>query len=250
MTSPHYPAASANGIATIAALIGDPARANILSALMGGQALTAGELSWHAGVGAPTTSGHLAKLSEAGLLVMERQGRHRYYRLASADIAQAMESLMALAATGPRRHRPPGPKDEALRTARTCYDHLAGRLGTALAGSLDARGHVILGDGGALITEVGRDFLVGLGAGLGAALADRNDGGAAGGRRPLCRVCLDWSERRHHLAGRLGAALLTCSLERGWIARIPDSRAVAITESGNQAFSAVFGITAEHLAPK
>lgn len=246
MTSSHYPAASANDIATIAALIGDPARANILSALMGGQALTAGELSWHAGVGAPTTSGHLAKLSEAGLLVMERQGRHRYYRLASADIAQAMESLMALAATGPRRHRPPGPKDEALRMARTCYDHLAGRLGIALAGSLDARGHVILGDGGALLTEAGRDFLTSQGV----ALADRNDGGAAGGRRPLCRVCLDWSERRHHLAGRLGAALLTCSLERGWIARIPDSRAVAITESGSQAFSTVFGITADHLAPK
>ncbi len=249
MSNPPCPAASANDIATIAALIGDPARANILSALMGGQALTAGELSWHAGVGAPTTSGHLAKLSEAGLLVMERQGRHRYYRLASADIAHTMESLMALAATGPRRHRPPGPKDEALRTARTCYDHLAGRLGTALAGSLDARGHVIVGDGGALVTEAGRDFLAGLGAGLGAVLADGNGDGAGGGR-PLCRVCLDWSERRHHLAGRLGAALLTCSLERGWIARIPDSRAVTITDAGKQAFSTVFGITAEHLAPK
>ncbi|WP_109096142.1 helix-turn-helix transcriptional regulator [Azospirillum sp. TSH64] len=241
MTSPPFPLASANGIATIAALIGDPARANILSALMGGQALTAGELSWHAGVGAATTSGHLAKMSEAGLLAMERQGRHRYYRLASPDIAQAMESLMAVAAAGPRRHRPPGPKDEALRTARTCYDHLAGRLGTKLADRLNERGFVILGDGGALVTDDGRDFL----GGLGLAIPD------AGGRhRPLCRVCLDWSERRHHLAGRLGAALLTCSLERGWIARSPDSRAVTITDAGNREYATIFGITPEHLAAK
>jgi len=241
MTSPPLPLASANGIATVAALIGDPARANILSALMGGQALTAGELSWRAGVGAATTSGHLAKMSEAGLLVMERQGRHRYYRLASPDIAQAMESLMAVAAAGPQRHRPPGPKDEALRTARTCYDHLAGRLGTKLADRLNERGLVILGDGGALVTDDGRDFL----GGLGLAFPD-----AGGHRRPLCRVCLDWSERRHHLAGRLGAALLTCSLERGWIIRSPDSRAVTITETGGKEFATIFGITAEHLTAK
>ncbi|MBK1841312.1 helix-turn-helix transcriptional regulator [Azospirillum sp. YIM B02556] len=239
MTSQPLPIASANGIATIAALIGDPARANILSALMGGQALTAGELAWHAGVGAPTTSGHLAKLSEAGLLAVERQGRHRYYRLASPDIAQVMESLMAVATAGPRRHRPPGPKDEALRTARTCYDHLAGRLGTTLADRMNERGLVILGDGGALVTGSGHDFL----SGLGLAFPD-----AGGTRRPLCRVCLDWSERRSHLAGRLGAALLSCSLERGWIVRIPDSRAVAITEAGSQGFATVFGITPELLA--
>ncbi len=239
MTS--QPIASANAIATIAALIGDPARANILSALMGGQALTAGELSWHAGVGAPTTSGHLAKLTEAGLLEVERQGRHRYYRLASHDIAQAMESLMAVATAGPRRHRPPGPKDEALRAARTCYDHLAGRLGTALADRLNELGLVILGDGGALVTEEGRGFLDGLG------LRFPESGES---RRPLCRACLDWSERRPHLAGRLGAALLTCSLERGWIVRIPDSRAVTITDAGSKGFAMVFGITPDHLAPK
>ena len=239
MTS--QPIASANAIAIIAALIGDPARANILSALMGGQALTAGELSWHAGVGAPTTSGHLAKLTEAGLLEVERQGRHRYYRLASPDIAQAMESLMAVATAGPRRHRPPGPKDEALRAARTCYDHLAGRLGTALADRLNDLGLVILGDGGALVTEEGRGFLDGLG------LRFPESGES---RRPLCRTCLDWSERRPHLAGRLGAALLTCSLERGWIVRIPDSRAVTITDAGSEGFATVFGITPEHLAPK
>lgn len=239
MTS--QPIASANAIATIAALIGDPARANILSALMGGQALTAGELSWHAGVGAPTTSGHLAKLTEAGLLAVERQGRHRYYRLASPDIAQAMESLMAVATAGPRRHRPSGPKDEALRTARTCYDHLAGRLGTALADRLNDLGFVILGEGGALVTEEGRGFL----GGLGLTFPD-----SGGGRRPLCRACLDWSERRPHLAGRLGAALLSCSLERGWIIRIPDSRAVTITDAGSKEFATMFGITPEHLAPK
>ena len=235
------PIASANAIATIAALIGDPARANILSALMGGQALTAGELCWHAGVGAPTTSGHLAKLTEAGLLAVERQGRHRYYRLASPVIAQAMESLMAVATAGPPRHRPPGPKDEALRAARTCYDHLAGRLGTALADRLSDLRLVIIGDGGALVTDDGRDFL----AGLGLTFPE-----AGGNHRPLCRTCLDWSERRPHLAGQLGAALLTCSLERSWIARMPGSRAVTITDAGSKGFAMVFGITPEHLAPK
>ncbi|MET0527898.1 MAG: helix-turn-helix transcriptional regulator, partial [Microvirga sp.] len=114
------PMVSGNTLAEIAALIGDVARANILSALMDGRALTAGELAWHSGVSASTTSGHLAKLSEANLIALERQGRHRYYRLASPEVAHAIEALMAVASFGPRRHRPVGPKDEALRNARTC----------------------------------------------------------------------------------------------------------------------------------
>ncbi|MCG5241777.1 ArsR/SmtB family transcription factor [Azospirillum doebereinerae] len=228
--------ASGNSIAEIAALIGDPARANILSALMGGQALTAGELAWHAGVGAPTTSGHLAKLAGAGLLALEKQGRHRYYRLASPEIAQAMEALMALAASGPKRHRPVGPKDEALRAARTCYDHLAGRLGIALADALHAQGHVVLADGTGVVTAAGRRFLDDFGIGLGTELT---------GRRPLCRTCLDWSERRPHLAGRLGAGLLDRSLALGWIARVPDSRAVSVTAEGREGFAATFGIPPE-----
>lgn len=223
--------ASGTSIAEIAALIGDTARANMLAALMGGQALTAGELTWHAGVGASTASGHLAKLADSGLLAVEKQGRHRYYRLASPDIAHAMEALMAVAATGPKRHRPVGPKDEALRAARTCYDHLAGRLGISIADALCARGHVILADGGGVVTDAGRRFLGDLGIDLG------SDGPR---RRPLCRTCLDWSERRPHLAGRLGAKLLDRTLELGWILRSSDSRAVTITPAGLRGFAATF----------
>ena len=228
--------ASANTLAETAAMIGDPARANILLALMDGRALTAGELAWHAGVSAQTTSGHLAKLAEARLVVVARRGRHRYHRLASVEAAQAVEALATVAAAGPRRHRPVGPRDEALRAARTCYDHLAGRLGVALATSLCERGHVVLsepGDGAAAVTEAGVRFL---GAALGIEL------GAASGRRPLCRTCLDWSERRPHLAGRLGAALYQRLLELGWIEPARDSRAVTITRGGCQGFLRTFGV--------
>lgn len=227
---------SGNTLAQTAALIGDPARANILSALMDGRALTAGELAWHAGVSAQTASGHLAKLAEARLVAVARQGRHRYHRLASLDVAHAVEALMALAAAGPRRHRPTGPRDEALRAARTCYDHLAGRLGAALAASLCERGYVVIpdaGEGVAAVTEAGSRFF---GAEFGIDL------GATAGRRPLCRTCLDWSERRPHLAGRLGAALCRRSFELGWIAPTRDSRAVAITSAGRLGFAQTFGI--------
>jgi DNA-binding transcriptional ArsR family regulator len=226
---------SGNTLAEVAGLIGDPARANMLSALMDGRALTAGELAWAAGVSAPTASGHLARLAEARLVAVERQGRHRYHRLATPEVARAVEALMAVASAGPRRHRPAGPRDEALRAARTCYDHLAGRLGVALADSLLARGHVAVadeGDGAAAVTDAGGAFLS---ARLGVDLA-------AGGRRPVCRTCLDWSERRPHLAGRLGAALCRRALELGWIERARDGRAVAVTPAGRHGFEEVFGI--------
>jgi DNA-binding transcriptional ArsR family regulator len=232
---------SGNAIAEVAALIGDPARVNILSALIGGQALTAGELAWRAGVTPQTTSGHLAKLACAGLIALEKQGRHRYYRLASPEIAQAMESLMAVAAAGPKRHRPTGPRDEAMRIARSCYDHLAGRLGVALADSLCHHGHVVLSDGAGLVTDDGRHFLQDFGIDLGA---------RAPGQRPLCRTCLDWSERRPHLAGRLGAALLQRTLELGWIARLSDSRAIRITRAGEEGFARTFRISIERLRTK
>ena len=232
---------SGNAIAEMAALIGDPARANILIALIGGQALTAGELAWRAGVTPQTTSGHLAKLACAGLIALEKQGRHRYYRLASPEIAQAMESLMAVAATGPRRYRPTGPRDEAMRIARTCYDHLAGRLGVALADSLCREGHVALSDGAGLVTDEGRHFLQDFGIDLGA---------RAPGQRPLCRTCLDWSERRPHLAGRLGAALLLRTLDLGWIARAGDSRAIRVTRAGEEGFASTFQISMDRLRMK
>lgn len=222
---------SGNTLAEVAGLIGDAARANMLAALMGGQALTAGELARHAGVTAQTTSGHLGKLAAARLLAVEKQGRHRYYRLASADVAQAIHALMAVAADGPKRHHPIGPKDAALRLARTCYDHMAGRLAIGLADALAGKGYVVLGDGAALVTDEGRRFLCDFGLDLEGAT-----------RRPLCRTCLDWSERRPHLAGRLGAALLERSLSLGWLGRTPGSRALRITRAGELGFKTAFGL--------
>lgn len=227
--------ASGSAVAEVAHLMGDPARAHMLCALMGGMALTAGELANQGGVTAQTASGHLAQMVAARLLVVERQGRHRYFRLAGAEVADAVAALMALAATGPRRHRPPGPRDAALRQARTCYDHMAGRLAVALAAALVARGHVELEDGAGLVTPAGRAFLADLGI-------DPDPPG--GGRRPLCRTCLDWSERRPHLAGRLGAALLERFVALGWVARVPGSRALEVTRRGEAGFAARFGIAA------
>jgi len=224
--------ASGNTIAEVASLIGDAARANMLSALMGGQALTAGELARHAGVTAPTTSGHLGKLSEARLIAVEKQGRHRYYRLASPDVAHAIHALMAVAANGPKRHHPIGPKDDALRLARTCYDHMAGRLAIALADTLTIKGYVMLADGAGLITDEGRRFFCDFGIHLDVPRS----------KRPLCRTCLDWSERRPHLAGRLGAALLDQTLGLGWISRTPESRALRITRAGEAGFGSSFGL--------
>ena len=190
---------SGNTLAQAGALIGDPARANILLALMDGRALTAGELAWHAGVSAQTTSGHLGKLVEARLVAVVRQGRHRYHRLASAEVARAVEALSALAAAGPARHRPTGPRDEALRAARTCYDHLAGRLAVALADSLCERGHLVIADAeecAAAVTEEGvrflaRDFGVDLGPRRQAALVPDLPGleraAPASGRAAGCR---------------------------------------------------------------
>jgi DNA-binding transcriptional ArsR family regulator len=227
------PLVSGTTLAEVAALIGDVARANILSALMDGRALTASELAWHSGVTAPTTSGHLAKLSEANLIAMARQGRHRYYRLASPEVAQAIESLMAVASFGPKRHRPVGPKDEALRNARTCYDHLAGRLGISLADALVSKGHVILSDSAGALTDEGSRFLCSFGVDMAS---------GQGGKRATCRTCLDWSERRPHLAGKVGAALCARIFHLGWVERIKDSRAVAVTPAGRRGLSETFGI--------
>lgn len=227
--------ASANMVAEVASLIGDVARANILLALMDGRALTAGELAWAAGVSASTTSGHLARLAQSRLVMQEKQGRHRYYRLASAQVAEALEALMALTAGSPPRHRPAGPRDAALRLARTCYDHLAGRLGTSLADVLQARGHVVLDEEGAgRLTGSGEAFLASFGIHLGP---------AAPHGRPLCRTCLDWSERRPHLRGRLGAALCARCFDLGWVTRTDQARALAITPAGYRGLADVFGIT-------
>ena len=218
-------------LAGVASLLGDVGRASMMVALTDGRALTAGELARYAGVTPQTASGHLAKLVDLRLVAVERQGRHRYHRLASPDVAAAVEMLMAVAAVGPTRHRPAGPRDEALRAARTCYDHLAGRLGVALADGMRERGFIVLGDGAASVTEAGRAALADLGIDLGGPDS-----------RPPCRACLDWSERRLHVAGRLGAALLDRSLALGWVRRRTGERAVTVTEAGRRGFAATFGV--------
>jgi DNA-binding transcriptional ArsR family regulator len=220
-------------IAEIAALAGDPARANMLSALMDGGRSSAGELAYAAHVSPQTASAHLAKLVAAGLLADERQGRNRYFRLASPAVARMLEQIMAVAVARAPRYRPAWMRDEALRSARTCYDHLAGRLGVALADSLAGNGHVVLDEDGGEITEAGARFLGDLGLDL---------AGAAGRRRRFCRPCIDWSERRPHLGGAVGAALAQRCFVLGWIERVKDSRAVAITLPGRDGFLSNFGV--------
>ncbi|HEY1430840.1 MAG TPA: helix-turn-helix transcriptional regulator [Stellaceae bacterium] len=221
-------------LAEVAALVGNPARANMLTALLNGRALTATELACAAGVAPQTASGHLARLTEGRLLTAAKQGRHIYHRLASPLIGRMLESIMAVAADGPPRYQPRWRGGDALRNARTCYDHLAGRLGVDLADALVGRDHVTLSEDGGIVTTAGEEFLRGFGIELHAAGARR---------RVFCRPCLDWSERRTHLAGAVGAALAARSFELGWITRIRDTRAVFVTETGKRGFSDTFGIT-------
>ncbi|WP_240232308.1 ArsR/SmtB family transcription factor [Devosia lacusdianchii] len=216
-------------ISSVAALIGDPARANILTALMDGRALTVSELAEAAGVTLQTASGHLAKLTEANLLVAEKQGRHRYLRLSGNDVAQVLEQLMTLAQrTGSTRVRT-GPNDAALREARVCYDHLAGEAGVALFGALTAKGLVTGGETISL-TDNGRSWF----ERFGIPVSDLERA-----RRPVCLHCLDWSERRHHLAGALGSALLDQFLYRDWLRR-GTGRTLQFTTAGKKAFAAEF----------
>src|SRR5450432_253553 len=213
-------------IVGIAALIGDHARAEILTALTAGQALTATELAGVAGVTKQTVSAHLAKLLEARLVAVESQGRHRYFRLGGRDVAQLLESLMGVAfRTGAVRLRA-SPREPALRKARVCYDHLAGELGVLVFDSLEQRRQLRTGDGGLQLTRTGQRFFAGIGIDT-ESLASR--------RRPLCRACLDWSVRRHHLAGALGAALLAQCFDLGWARRAKGSRVVTFTTSGENA---------------
>lgn len=218
-------------IARLAALIGDPARANMLSALMGGRALTASELAAEAGVTLPTASSHLAKLCEGGLASPRKQGRHKYFSLASDEVARVLEGLMGLAAGHGHLRNRPGPRDPALRKARVCYNHLAGDLGTRMFDSLMARGLIGRGGDDLALTPAGRAFVADFGIDLCALDA---------GKSRLCRECLDWSERRSHLAGSLGRAILTRIEDLGWARRDRQSRIVAFTPTGERAFLARF----------
>ena len=213
--------------ATIAAMIGDPTRARMLSALMGGQFLAAGELAGAAGVTAQTASGHIAKLVDAELLVVRTQGRQRYFRLADAEIAHALEALSLVAERSAQADKWSQGAYKPLKAARTCYSHLAGELGVALFEGLLARGTIATRDGHFVLSDDGRAELEQLGLAL-------PDGGAATSRR-FAYPCLDWSERRDHLAGTLAVSLLELSLARGWLRRVEGSRALRITPSGTQA---------------
>jgi len=220
-------------IAEVGALIGDPARASILVALMDGRALTATELAQIAGVSPQTTSGHLSKLAGANLLAVEAQGRHRYFRLAGPRVAEALEAMTVLAVDGPPRHRPTGPRDQALRDARTCYDHLAGRIGVALADAFQDRDYIAPKDKDFTLTDRGRGFFEDFGIDV-SSLESK--------RRSFARQCLDWSERRPHMAGALGAAVADRCFDIGWIKRVKDSRAVTITAPGRRGFAETLGI--------
>jgi DNA-binding transcriptional ArsR family regulator len=240
---------STSAFAEIAALVGDPARANMLAALMDGRALTATELAQSAGITPQTASGHLLRLTEAGLLTMERQGRHRYHRLASPAVAHMLEGIMSVAAGfadggGGRRKAPTvvGPRDKALRRARTCYDHLAGQIAVAMTDRMVERGQIDLSPDGGALTEVGAAFLRGIGVDLDAATAHAN---RRGGGRVFCRPCLDWSERRSHIAGAVGAALCQTCFAQGWLHRIDGTRAVSITVAGQMALRKAFDMRIE-----
>lgn len=221
-------------IAQAASLIGDPARARMLSALMDGRALTATELAFIAGISAPTTSTHLGRLVDGRLVAVEKQGRHRYYRLANDSVAQALEALAILTQDGPPRHRPTGPRDDAMRFARTCYDHLAGRLGVAIASGMVSAGLLRDGEEDFELTDQGVRRLESIGIDLDA---------VKGRRRAFARRCLDWSERRAHLGGALGAAILDRAGALGWVERQRDSRAVTVTPGGREAFSDALKVT-------
>ena len=215
-------------IAPTARLIGEPTRAAILTALLDGRALTATELAARAGVTPPTASAHLAKLVAGGLLALEVQGRHRYFRLANGEVASALEALGGLSRPALGEWPPEAALPSGIRFARTCYDHLAGWLGVALRDALLAQG--VLREVGAehVVTPDGARWFAAFGVDLGL---------VRGRRRPFALRCLDWTERRPHLAGALGAAILVHLIERGWLARQPGERTLTLTPAGGDGFA-------------
>jgi DNA-binding transcriptional ArsR family regulator len=235
----HPEHAASPDLAGLAGLLADGTRAAFCLALLDGRAWTATELARHAGVAAPTATGHLNLLVAGGLLAEERQGRHRYVRLADADVATLIESMSAMAparAAAPRSLRTAS-RHGAMVRARTCYDHLAGTLGVQITDAMTRRGLLDLDRGLALTGDGTRWF-----AALGIELPPAS-------RRPLVRSCLDWTERRPHLAGAAGAALCGHAMDRGWITSIGTSRAVAVTEAGHDAFGTHLGIATDEHAP-
>ena len=224
---------AAANLVEVAALVGDTARARMLNALMGGQSLTATELAYCANVSRSTASGHLSKLVAARLLTVIRERRFSYYHIASPLVATMLESIKVVAAIEvPPRRQPRSANDEAFRFARSCYDHLAGWVGVAVADALLTMGHIVLTDEGGEVTASGGRFL----CEFGVELTPRTT------RRIFCQPCLDWSERRYHLKGLVGARILGRLLELGWLKCVPGSRALQLTSSGRAGLSEIFQI--------
>ena len=235
---------STSSISEVATLVGEPARTAMLLGLMDGRSLTASELAYIAGVTPQTASGHLSRLTETGLIAVHAQGRHRYHKLASPRVAALIESLMRVAAETitPRRRISTGPKDAAMREARTCYDHIAGRLGVDILDAMVRRSFIEIDDDGGALTGAGFLFLQQLGI----------DAAPKGGKstKRFCCPCLDWSERRLHLGGQIGAAIFKQCLCNGWIARSGTSRALIVTPKGDDAFRRQFGFDRHAMSDK
>jgi DNA-binding transcriptional ArsR family regulator len=220
-------------LAHIAALLADPARARMVMALMDGRSRTVKELAFLAGVSAPTASAHLAKLCDLGLIAVSPQGRHRYHRIASPKVAEMVEAISAVAGESLDIRPPRRRADAPLLFARTCYDHLAGRLAVAIADRLQADGHVVLTEDGGEVTEGGRSFLAAEGFSL---------DGPKQQKRIFCRPCIDWTERRFHIAGHVGAVICSSTRERGWLRPERDSRVLHVTPEGRRGLARSFGV--------
>ena len=226
--------AAAANMVEIAALIGDTARATMLAALMDGQSLTGSELAFLARISRPTASEHLSKLVDARLLSVTKKRSFRYYRIASPLVASMLESLKLVAALEvPQRFQPRSARDDALRFGRTCYDHLAGRLGVAIADSLVGKGYVVLGQDGGAVTDTGTAALTEFGVDLSIRRQSK---------RIFCKPCLDWSQRRYHIAGYIGSEINRRCMDLGWLIRVKDSRAVQVTAAGESGLHDAFGL--------
>jgi DNA-binding transcriptional ArsR family regulator len=228
-------------IAEVAALVGDPARATMVSALLDGRALTASELARAARVTPQTASTHLAKLTGAGVLSVVRTGRHRHFRLASPTVAGMIEGIVAVALEKRPRYRPLSREAQALSAARICYDHLAGRLSVDLTDSFVAREYLVLDDEAAEITSAGSRFFTEFGIELPARRSTRPR---------MCRLCLDWTERRPHIAGAIGAAITKRYFDLGWMERMKHSQGVIVTPVGRRGFQGTFGIDTSETADR